>query len=457
MPRFEPKTYSTFLKRMAQRVVARTTLTDVNRGGALHTILSSVAREMDDISFQMQQVADIWDIDTATGEDLDARAEDYPGDQVPVRYKAAKATGSVVFARTGTTGTVSIPIGTEVAVPSGPVFYTTVAGSILAGNTTSAAVTIEAAEAGPEGNTDPATITLMRGVTGVETVTNASATTGGQDEETNAEFRSRIKAYVRSLPRGTPDALKFAVLNTTVAGFGTIRTAEVVELEGADLGKTYVYVDDGNGTVGTTATNISGTPEVVVNSAAGGEERIFLDNKPLVLASTILVEVNAVPQTEGVDYTINRATGQITLTTALSPADQVTAEYTWYTGLIAEAQKIVDGDATDRINYPGYRAAGTQVFVLPPTVFQQVVEGTLILEEDFTGDRATVVTEATNAVSRYINSLGINGDVIYTEIVTACQNVVGVRDVVLTSPTANVIIGSGELARVLSYNIDLVA
>lgn len=453
MARFEPKTFRTFLERMSYRVVARTALTDLEPGGNLHTLIAGVARELDDISFQTVNLQTIWDIDTATGEDLDARALDFPPDGLE-RQGEVKANGSVVFSRSGTTGAVAIPAGSIVRVPNGPEYATTAAGSILAGFTDSASIGILALEAGTAGNVDPGTVTQLDAIAGVETVNNAAEISGGQNEETDAEFRVRLKAYLRSLPRGTPDALKFAVLDTFLEDFGRIVTAEVVELEGVDLGKVYIYVDDGAGTVELTADNY-GAPETVVAVAIGGEERVFLDNKPVKTGTLLIVRKNAAVLVEGVDFTLNRATGQITLTVALVPADTVDAEYTWYEGLIEEAQKIIDGDPADRENYPGYRAAGTQVFVIAPVVLQQIVEGAITFEDEFLGEAEDVLTSVRNAINRYINGLPINGDVILSELIAAAQSVPGVFDVSFTTPTGNVVIGSGELARVVDDNIDL--
>ena len=456
MARFEPKSFSYFLKRMAYRLVARTDLTDLNDGGVAHTILSAVARELDDMSFQMTNLQRIWDLDTATGPDLDERALDLNPVKL-TRKLASFANGSVVFSRTGTVGTVAIPVGTVVRVPGGLEFATSVAGSILDTFTSSTAISAVAVEAGAAGNVDASTITQLDAVTGVETVTNPVAFTGGQDLESDAQFRERIKAFLRSLPRGTPDALKFAVLDTSLDLFGRIVTAEVIELTGPDLGQVIVYVDDGAGTIEVTDNNY-GSPETVVSLATGGEVRLFLDNKPVRQGFTVTVERNAVPLTFGVDYTLNFATGQITLDsgvfpTGLSVGDTVTAEYTWYEGLIAEAQKIIDGDPADRITYPGYRAAGTQVFVLAPTVLQQLVEALVVIADGFDG--TTVRTAVRQAINRYINGLGINGDVLLSELIFAAQSVGGVIDVVFTTPTTNVVIGEGELARVTDANIDL--
>lgn len=454
-PRFEPKTYSTILQRMLDRVIARTDLTDVEEGGVIHTLCAATARELDDVNFQATNLQDIWAIDTATDTDLDERAVDYGPDKI-VRDEAVPAVGNVQFGRSGTSGTVPIPIGSIVRVPDGgPEFETTAAGSIPDTQSVSGLITAVCKTPGLVGNVDSATITQLDAIAGVETVTNPSAFTGGQNEESDAAFRSRLKVYLRSLARGTPDALRFAVLGVTVSGFGTIRFAEVVELQGDDLGIVEIYVDNGTGTI---ETNAAVTGQTVIASAGGGEQRFFLSNVPVKVGPTVTIYINASPLTEGTDYTLNYATGQVELDetaypTGLTTADTVTADYTYYTGLIAEAQKVVDGDPADRTNYPGYRAAGTLVSVLAPTVLQQVVQASLVIEQAFIGEAATVQTQVRAAINRYINSLGISEDVIFTELVNAAQSVPGVFDVAFSSPTANIAIGSGELARVVDGNI----
>jgi uncharacterized phage protein gp47/JayE len=459
MPRFEPKTFKTFLKRITDRVVARTALTDLEEGGAVHTIASGVARELDDISYQMTNLRRIWSIDTAEGEDLDDRARDISLG-VLSRNGAGKAIGNVVFSRAGTAGTIVIPVGTVVRVPAGgPEFATTAAGTILAGFTDSAAVPIAASVPGAGGNVDGSTIAQMDAVTGVETVTNGAPTAGGQDQELDAAFRARIKAYVRSLPRGTPPALRFAALSASIDGVGTVISVEVLELTPPNLGYTEVYVDDGTGTIESSANN-TGSPETVVASASGGEQRFFVVNKPIKPGTTFTLEINAVPQVEGVDYALIRSRGQIELDsgvypTGLTVGDAVTAEYTWFTGLLALVQKHIEGDPGDRINFPGYRAAGTIVSALPPTVLQQLVTASVVVETAFVGQATEIRAAVKAAISRYINGLGINGDVILTELTFQAQSVEGVFDVSFTSPTGNVVIGDGELARVLDSNITI--
>jgi uncharacterized phage protein gp47/JayE len=458
MPRFQPQSFSNILQRMANRVVARSELTDLNEGGNVHTTLAAVARELDDINFQMTNLQQIWDIDTATEEDLDARGADIPPDKLE-RNGATKAAATQTFSRSDTATLVTIPAGSIVRVADGPEFTTDSVATISIGFTTSPAVGITASEAGAAGNVDAATITALDAISGVETTTNPTAATGGSDVEADPEYRERIKTYIRSLPRGVVDALKFAVLDASLDGFGRIVSTEVVELQVPNLGIVHVFVDDGAGTVSKVDDNY-GSAETVVASATGGEVRMFLDSVPVVEGTTFTLEINAVGQTEGVDFTLNRATGQITLDptvfpTGLTATDAVTAEYTWYIGLIAEAQKIVDGDPGDRVNYPGYRAAGTQVFVKPPTTLQQIVQAQITIDTDFIGTQTLVRDQVRAAINRYINGLGINGDVIRTELIFQAQTVAGVVDVIFVEPPANVIIGDGELARITNANIDL--
>jgi uncharacterized phage protein gp47/JayE len=456
--RFEPKTFTFILQRIINRAIARTRLTDANEGGVIHTIAAGTARELDDINYQMSAVQSIWDINSAQGEDLDARGEDYNPDKI-VRNSGSAATVGLVFGRTGTTGAVAIAVGSIARVPSGQAFETIAAGTIADGFSVSGSVSARATSIGTQGNVVAATITQLDAITGVETVTNPVAALGGQDAESDAEFRERIKLYLRSLSRGTPTALKYAALSAFLEDYGGVVSAEVVELNTPNLGTTYVYIDDGAGTVEIGDDNV-GSPETVIGTATGGEVRLQLDNWPLQFGSAVVLERNAALLVENTDYTVNRSNGQVTLDSTVFPSgltvgDTVTAEYYWWEGLIEETQLIIEGNPADRTNYPGYRAGGTLVYVLPPTVLQQVIAADAVIEDGFLSQATAVRTAVADAVNRYINGLGVNGDVILSELIFHAQSVAGIADVTFTSPTANVIIGEGQLARVTAANISI--
>jgi len=455
MPQFQPKQFLYFLRRMAERVVARSALTDLEEGGELFEMIGAVARELDDVSFQTIQLQRIWDIDSAYGEDLDARAQDFFGAEL-LRITANPATSTAVFSRSGVTGTVAIPAGHVIKVPGGgPEFVTTAVGSILAGFTDSASIPISAVIPGDSGNVEANTITQMTSLAGVETVTNPTSGTGGLDVESDDAYRARLRAYIRSLARGTPDALKFAALSGSLPLIGRVATAEVVE-DPLNLGITRVYIDNGSGTIAQTDT--LGATETIIAAASGGEVRFNVANVPVVPSTTFLPFLNGLPLLPTA-YTLNTSTGQITLDptlfpTGLAPGDAVTITvYTWYTGLIAEVQKIIDGDPADRTNYPGYRAAGTLVYVLAPTALFISIEANIVIEDGY--DDAAVRTAVQNAVIRYVNGLGINGDLIFNELIHQVMAVPGVFDVSFVTPTSTIVVGDAEVIRVTASDVDI--
>tara|TARA_R110000751_G_scaffold85896_5_gene171265 strand:+ start:1034 stop:2536 length:1503 start_codon:yes stop_codon:yes gene_type:complete len=497
MATFQPKTFTDFVTRLTARLVARTRLSDTEVGGVASTIIAGVAREFDDLHFQMVNLQRVWDIDTATGEDLDDRAADVNPNEI-VRKTGTKASGTVSFHRTDTTSPVTIPASTVVKTGDGIKYTTTAVATIAAASASITGVAAVANDAGAAGNIDtigllstdvggPTGVSQIDGtVSGVDEVNNDSVFTGGQDIETDAQLRERIKSYLRSLSRGTAYSLKAAVLGTKLDDFGRIVSAEVEELTAPQLGEVIVYVDDGAGTIETTAT---ATAEAIVTTATGGEVRLYLDQPPVVKGSTVtlswyeaattttkvLVEGTAASTAGTYDYKLNRAQGKITLiplgpnaipdvaasavnVAGLQPGDSLSATYNHYTGLIQEAQKIIDGDVSDRTNYPGYRAAGTDVQVLAPVVYYQTISATVVVDEGYTA--STITVSVASAIQNYINGLPINGDVIASELVFAAQSIDGVFDIQFTSgglpiTLTNTIIGAGELARIRSSAISI--
>ncbi len=192
------------------------------------------------------------------------------------------------------------------------------------------------------------------------------------------------------------------------------------------------------------------------NSAVGGEEFLSFDYKPLLATPESLFisdSAGAERPLTTADYDINWASGLIYFASPLSAGDRVVAQYTYYTGVLQEAQKIVDGDPNDRLNYPGWRAAGINVRILPPEIVSMAVTAYVTVSEGFT--RSAVITNAEAIVSNYINNLGISGDVIRSELIEQIMSVGGVYDVNLVAPAANVTILDRQLPRIESANRDI--
>lgn len=104
--------------------------------------------------------------------------------------------------------------------------------------------------------------------------------------------------------------------------------------------------------------------------------------------------------------------------------------------LVSLAQKIIYGYYdTNGVAVPGWKAAGVNVTVSAATEQTLAVTGTLTAAAGF--DKPTLVTQATQAIFSYIQSLDIGAQVLVAEIVTLVMNITGVANFVLTAPTAD--------------------
>ena len=450
MPTQQLKRYEQILQGMINALVARSDLSDVSDSSVAKHLLAAPAREIDEFYYQLALVPDRFSIDTAVGDDLDARAAEIQPATL-FRRLAAKATGQVTFSRSGTTGTVTIPIGTIVKTADGVEYVTTTVGTINNGFSSSNSVSAIAVEAGAAGNVSPGVIVKFDAKpAGVDSVTNAASFTNGADKESDDEFRARLKAYIRTLARCTPEALEFIAGSVQLDSGKRVVFAHCFE-DPIDRGEVIVYVDDGSGTAEEVEV-VSG--ESVIAGAVGGEEFLTLDNKPVKRAAgfTITSSTRGV-LVEGTDYTLDEASAQLYFDPALTAGEDIEADYTAFTGLIAEVQKVIDGDPADRGNYPGWRAAGVRVRVLTPQILQQVVEAGITFEEGYATQ--DVLDEVEAAISDYINNLGISGDVIRHELIRVIMSVAGVYNCSLTSPASDVILLDDQLPRITAGNITL--
>jgi uncharacterized phage protein gp47/JayE len=446
MALFVPMVFEDILQRMANRLIARSTLNDLSETSAAKTILAACAREIDALYFQMGNILSAFSIEKAAGSDLDARAADFN----LTRNPATAGVGTMTFTASG--APVPVPIGTRIKIPGeNPEI---VAVTTAAGNT---GAPIASVLEKPGVVAAVGTLTAFKSAkpAGVESVTNA-VPFSGQAEETDDAFRARIKAYIETLARCTVEALEFVASTVALDSGQRVVFSRVFE-DPVNLGRVYLYVDDGAGTAEATDDNV-GAPEILTSGpefpgdvAVGGEEYLYTDNFPIKDAASIAVEKNGTPLTRDVDYTLNSASGQIFLTTPLDPGDDVTIEYTWYIDLIAEVQKVVDGDPNDRVNYPGWRAAGVQVLVRPPVIIGTVIEIGIVVLDGF--DRATVAAAVETEIAKYINGLGIGNDVVVSEIVERAMSVQGMYDCTVFAPAANITIAPEQLPRSDSSSI----
>ncbi len=219
------------------------------------------------------------------------------------RKTGTKADAEVVFSRTGTSGDVTIPLGTKVKTTSGLRFFTTFVGTIANGFSASGNVPVEAEEVGKAYNVGSATITIIEDdITGVEFVTNANPATGGVDVESDYAYHSRFQKYLEGLGKANLAGLIAGALSVD-----QITSASVVEhFPPAANVNAHLYVDDGSA-LGVSTAKITevqgvidgdGTSENPGYRAAGVNVVVA---KPGVVTQAVTAVVTAI--TSGVDIT----------------------------------------------------------------------------------------------------------------------------------------------------------
>lgn len=188
--------------------------------------------------------------------------------------------------------------------------------------------------------------------------------------------------------------------------------------------------------------------EVVTSGAESGQRRFSLNNFPVVRFSQKLF-INpgtgwflAAPE---VDYKLNRGTGEFQIIDATGVAQnaRIVASYDYYTNLIAQVQKVLEGDSNNPTSFPGLKAAGIFLNVEAPVLRRISVRASISVEKGYTeSDVAPLVVER---IENYIRTLGIGEDVILSKLVDVAHNVTGLRDINIQIPSDNITILENEL------------
>jgi uncharacterized phage protein gp47/JayE len=107
--------------------------------------------------------------------------------------------------------------------------------------------TVVAGSAGIAGNVQPGAISVLNSaVSGIDTVTNAAALTGGMDPESDTAFRARFGNYLASLSRATNIAIGSAI-SAIQQGLSYAINENVNQAGATQMGHFVVTVDDGSG------------------------------------------------------------------------------------------------------------------------------------------------------------------------------------------------------------------
>jgi uncharacterized phage protein gp47/JayE len=273
------------------------TLVDLSVGSVLRAMLESTASVILWLQGLILQLLTTTRAASSVGSDLDSWMADYG----VTRISAVQAQGAVTFARFTPTNVATIAVGQLVQTADGsqrfaviadatqPTFSAAAGAYVIPAGTSSAPVTVQAQNAGTQGNALAGQISaLSQPIPGIDTVTNAAGFVNGVNPETDAALRTRFLAYVASLSKATKNAVGFAITSLQQGLVYTL--VENAQYNGtAQLGYFYVVVDDGTGTPSANLlTNVSSAVDAV--RPLGSSFGVFA---PVVVSVPIVLTITA--------------------------------------------------------------------------------------------------------------------------------------------------------------------
>lgn len=436
---YTPPTLTEVLRRLIVKVVSRTTLTDLHKGGELAQLLKSFAEEIVGIGQGILSLRSLNVLDKIQNDDdLDLYAAGVLPEGV-TRDPGTRASTYIVLSRTTTLGLLSIPAGFVVSRTDGWTYQTTALATIAPGSTESTAIPVVSQQLGAAGNGAIGSITRVVSTSpGGLAVTNPVAIVGGTDKESNDAFKERIRAYARTLGRGCNRSGILA--RVFEAQTETSRVKFVAAIKTVWPGVIYLYLDDGTGTLDTSYSSSPG--ETLVASALGGERTFYAQHWPMKnLGQPVVLEDDVV-----VPATIDRALGQIRLTIpATAGKNYAIGPYEYWGGLVKEAHRLLYGDPADLVTYPSFVGDGLEVLVRGAKGIEISITGTLLVKTGYEWD--TVSAAVVTALVAFVNALNISAPLYWDKLQAAGSNTEGVQSFKLTMPVGDLFPGEGEVLR----------
>lgn len=233
------KSFQDILRDLFEYVGANKLITDFNVGSVLRTILEAVAAITEEVWYQLRAFVNLFFLDTSQGEWIDRRLEDLGME----RKTGAAANGEITIGRDSPSPiSVSISAGTVFQNETGELLYTIQEDAILHIGDFSVDVTAQAADVGTAYNLPAGTVLKQTGIalSGIEWA-KIKIMGGGEDIESDDDYRNRVPDYFDSLGRGTESALIYAA--SSVKGVVSVTLKE----NWPDKGWFTMYIDDGSG------------------------------------------------------------------------------------------------------------------------------------------------------------------------------------------------------------------
>ena len=248
--------FTTLVQNMAAGVQGSArVLLDLTTGSVLRAILEANASAALWLQWIAVQVLATTRAATSIGPDLDS----WVGDFGLARLPGQAATTSLTFSRFTLGFAATIPVASQVktgdtsvtfsvlADPTNPAFSIALNSYGLAAADGSITVPAQATVPGVLGNVAAGAISLLAtAMPGVDTVTNPSSASGGNDAEPDAALRARFANFIDSRSRATPAAIAFTI-QSLQQGLSYALSENVDPMGVARPGFFTVTIDDGSG------------------------------------------------------------------------------------------------------------------------------------------------------------------------------------------------------------------
>jgi len=188
------------------------TLTDFSVGSTIRTIFESVSFEIEELYVAIKQA-----IETAIRESIYIT---FGFERRPATRSSTVLTVTLYMPHE----TFTIPKGTRFATAEGITFATVTNVTVDAIDTTKDLLVV-CTTAGSLGNVPANSITTMVDyIEGIQSVTNPAVTTNGRNMESDANRKARFVNYIRSLGKGTLEALRYAL--STIPEISSVSISE---------------------------------------------------------------------------------------------------------------------------------------------------------------------------------------------------------------------------------------
>lgn len=458
---YVPRTADEILQSLAGRFVARSNLLDLAQGSIETNLLRVTAEELEGAEIRLKRLRDSFFLagPDLTDADLDERVAELPPGFEP-RRAAVAATGDVM--RMQRIGDSQVPLNQVLEVPAGTTFRGTngilyrvpTATQFGANVSVITNVRVTAASPGKVGNADAGTIHEI--VTAPQQIIAASNTirlTNGLDVETSADLRARAIAYLGSLARALPRALEYAALAFVASDNTRVRFARIFE-DPLHEGYSELVVDDGSGMAGLEQPGGTITGTVPAN----GQVVLWHESpatEPITSISVLRASpapgapnpetITAVPGTETPFVSLPERGLLYMRPGVLAPGDVWTISgYDVFVGILAELQRLLEGDVSDPAAEPGWIGSGLRVRVLPPLIYEIGYDVHIVPAQGTA--LADVALEVEGDIIAFHETLGPGQTLFVSALIAKIMANPNVMSVRLFEPASNPIVSKADVS-----------